>query len=57
MRTMLGPATRGDLESPSRWTVKSLRRLSQELSQMVYEVSRSRGEPGVANVGLQLTGQ
>ena len=41
LESLVEPATRGDPESPLRWTLKSLRRLSQELSAMGHEVSRN----------------
>lgn len=41
LESLVEPATRGDPESPLRWTVKSLRRLSEELGQMGHAVSRN----------------
>ena len=41
LESLVEPATRGDPESPLRWTVKSLRRLSDELMPMGHEVSRN----------------
>ena len=36
---LVEPLTRGDPESPLRWTIKSTRRLSQELSELGYTAS------------------
>jgi hypothetical protein len=41
LEQLVEPVTRGDPESPLRWTVKSLRRLSAELSVKGYDVSRN----------------
>lgn len=38
---LIEPTTRGDLESPLRWTTKSLRRLSEELSAKGHRVGRT----------------
>ncbi|GFO96645.1 mobile element protein, partial [groundwater metagenome] len=39
---LIEPATRGDPESPLRWTSKSLRRLTKELNKMGHKLSHSR---------------
>jgi hypothetical protein len=39
LEKLVDPVTRGDPESPLRWTCKSLRRLAQELRQMGHSVS------------------
>ena len=49
LESLVEPATRGDPESPLRWTLKSVRRLSQELG--------VRGHPDVALAGVQFAGQ
>ena len=41
LESLVEPATRGDPESPLRWTLKSLRRLSQELGVMDHSASRN----------------
>jgi transposase len=41
LEQLVDPVTRGDPESPLRWTVKSLRRLSTELKAKGHDVSRS----------------
>ena len=38
---LLEPSTRGDPESPLRWTSKSLRKLSRELTAMGHEVGKN----------------
>ena len=39
LESLVEPVTRGDPESPLRWTCKSLRRLSDELGKQGYSVS------------------
>lgn len=39
LEDLIEPATRGDPESPLRWTSKSVRKLSKELKKMGYNVS------------------
>jgi transposase len=39
LERLVDPVTRGDPESPLRWTCKSLRRLAEELRQMGHRVS------------------
>lgn len=40
LERLVDPVTRGDPESPLRWTCKSLRRLAEELGQLGHRVSR-----------------
>lgn len=54
LETLVEPATRGDPESPLRWTVKSLRRLSEELTQMGHEVSRNVVSRVLRSLGYSL---
>ena len=56
LESLVEPAARGDPESPLRWTVKSLRRLSQELSQMGHEVSRNVVSRVLGTLGYSLQG-
>jgi transposase len=44
LEKLIEPATRGDPESPLRWTSKSLRNLTKELNKMGHKVSHSRVE-------------
>lgn len=39
LETLIEPTTRGDPESPLRWTCKSIRRLAEELTRQRHEVS------------------
>ena len=39
LETLIDPATRGDPESPLRWTCKSTRRLADELTGMRHQIS------------------
>ena len=39
LKRLVEPVTRGDSESPLRWTYKSLRKLAGELRRMGHEVS------------------
>lgn len=41
MEALVAPATRGDPQSPLRWTCKSTRRLAQELAAQGHPVSRT----------------
>src|ERR1700726_1408882 len=41
LEALVEPATRGDPESPLRWTCKSVRRLAQALQAQGHEVSRT----------------
>ena len=42
MEQLVEPATRGDFESPLRWTCKSTRRLAKELTAQGHPISRTR---------------
>jgi hypothetical protein len=41
LKALVEPTTRGDPESPLRWTCKSVRRLAQALQAQGHEVSRT----------------
>lgn len=56
LESLVEPATRGDPESPLRWTVKSLRRLSEELSHMGHDVSRNVVSRVLRMLGYSLQG-
>ncbi|MBT6272919.1 MAG: ISAzo13 family transposase, partial [Chromatiales bacterium] len=56
LESLVEPATRGDAQSPLRWTAKSLRRLSDELAQMGYEVSRNVVSRVLRTLGYSLQG-
>jgi len=42
LETLIEPTSRGDPESPLRWTSKSTRKLAEELKKMGHKVSHSR---------------
>ena len=42
LETLIEPTSRGDPESPLRWTCKSLRNLAEELQNMGHKVSHAR---------------
>jgi hypothetical protein len=41
LEALVEPTTRGDPESPLRWTCKSVRRLAEALQQQGHQVSRT----------------
>ena len=41
LRSLVEPETRGDPQSPLKWTCKSLRKLSQSLRDMGHEIGRT----------------
>src|SRR6266581_4082011 len=53
LERLVEPVTRGDPESPLRWTCKSLRRLAKELSQQGHQVSSQLGSRVAARTGVQ----
>lgn len=42
LESLIDPVTRGDPESPLRWTCKSVRRLARELGEMGHEISAQK---------------
>lgn len=57
LERLVEPVTRGDPESPLRWTCKSIRKLAKELSQRGHQVSHQLGSRVAARTGVQLAGQ
>jgi len=57
LERLVEPTTRGDPESPLRWTCKSVRKLAAELRERGHQVSQPVGGGGVARAALQLAGQ
>ena len=53
---LVEPTTRGDPESPLRWTCKSVRRLVQELRAQGHEVSRTLVAELLNDAGYSLQG-
>ncbi len=54
LEQLVEPVTRGDPESPLRWTVKSLRRLSAELKAKGHDVSRTLVSRLLKSLGYSL---
>ena len=57
LEKLVEPVTRGDPESPLRWTCKSVRRLAEELGRQGHVDQLPGGGGFVAGVGLQPAGQ
>lgn len=53
---LIEPVTRGDPESPLRWTCKSLRTLAIELGKMGHKVSHTHVGKLLVNIGYSLQG-
>ena len=56
LETLVEPVTRGDPESPLRWTCKSLRQLATELGQQGYHVSHTSIGSLLKKLGYSLQG-
>jgi transposase len=56
LKTLVEPTTRGDPESPLRWTTKSLRNLADELQQKGHKVSPRTVGTLLHNLGYSLQG-
>jgi hypothetical protein len=54
LESLVEPLSRGDPESPLRWTVKSTRVLSEELSRMGYNVCKSLVATLLVEIGYSL---
>ena len=54
LEALVEPTTRGDPESPLRWTCKSLRRLAEALQQQGHQVSRTLVAELLNTVGYSL---
>jgi len=54
LESLVEPLSRGDPESPLRWTIKSTRVLSEELSSMGYKVCKSLVATLLAEIGYSL---
>jgi DNA-binding transcriptional ArsR family regulator len=53
LERLVEPLTRGDPESPLRWTCKSLRKLAEELARQGHQVSHQLASRGTARTGVQ----
>lgn len=56
LELLIEPVTRGDPESPLRWTCKSLRTLADELSRMGHKVSHTHVGKLLVTLGYSLQG-
>jgi hypothetical protein len=56
LESLIEPSTRGDPESPLRWTCKSVRRLANELNKMGYKVSSMTISREMKEMGYSLQG-
>jgi hypothetical protein len=56
LELLVEPVTRGDPESPLRWTCKSLRTLADELSKMGHKVSHTHVGKLLVKLGYSLQG-
>jgi hypothetical protein len=56
LEALVEPTTRGDPESPLRWTCKSVRRLAQALQEQGHEVSRTLVAELLTDAGYSLQG-
>jgi len=54
LETLVEPTTRGDPESPLRWTTKSLRKLAEELKKLGHKVSHPRVADMLHTLGYSL---
>lgn len=54
LESLVDPATRGDPESPLRWTSKSLRRLAAELKERGYSISPTKVGQLLRGLGYSL---
>ena len=51
LERLISPATRGDPESPLRWTTKSTRKLAAELKELGYQIWPSKGRALLKDLG------
>jgi hypothetical protein len=56
LESLIEPLTRGDPESPLRWTCKSVRRLANELNKMGHKVSSMTISREMKEMGYSLQG-
>src|SRR5437667_872234 len=56
LERLVEPVTRGDPESPLRWTCKSVRKLTEELSRQGHQVSRQLVSEMLHDLGYSLQG-
>lgn len=56
LESLIDPVTRGDPESPLRWTCKSVRKLAEELGVMGHEISAQKVSELLHALGYSLQG-
>jgi transposase len=56
LESLIDPVTRGDPESPLRWTCKSVRKLAEELGAMGHEISAQKVSELLHSLGYSLQG-
>jgi hypothetical protein len=56
LESLIAPATRGDPESPLRWTTKSARKLTEELKAMGHDIGRQKVCELLHDLGYSLQG-
>ena len=56
LESLIDPSTRGDPESPLRWTCKSVRRLAEELRSKGHEISGQKVSELLHELGYSLQG-
>ena len=54
LESLVDPVSRGDPESPLRWTIKSSYTLSEELTRLGYKVCKSRVATLLSELGYRL---
>lgn len=54
LEALVGPVTRGDPQSPLRWTCKSTRKLAEALQQRGHQVGIARWPPLLCQLGYNL---
>ena len=57
LETLVNPYTRGDPESPLKWTTKSLRKLQSELQAKSYQISYVKVKDLLSEMGYSLQSQ
>ena len=57
LERLVEPVTRGDPESPLRWTSKSVRKLAQELTKFGHQVSHQLVSELLHALGYRIPGQ
>lgn len=57
LEALVSPSTRGDPESPLKWTTKSLRKLENELKAQSYEISYGKVKQLLSELGYSLQAQ